>query len=401
MTSCISAAAAGQNWRDVVRKLVKSAALEIERSAVKPNIGFLYVTDKLTKDSRSILELLRTITDIPYWIGVSGEAVFSRDAIYRDKPAASCLLMYIDPSHFSILGLNGDDYDRGIQCMVDQHHEVDALTTHLYQNAEASFDPNVLLNVLHAKTASFFTGALSSARGAHAVFTHNKQDNAAAAICFSPEVVTASSVFDGVIPVSKPHKVSNYKKTDIMALDGQPVKDVLSQDLENWLKANHDHVDEGQERDLKSLITLFRAAYGDLCLAFKDYKSDMPRQLIHPLLSYDEKAGALRTIHNVQENEELSFVFRDITAIKKDLAQKLMRLRQRLSDQDVLDSVVGGIYISNIGRYNKDAPNIEMTLIKEILGDIPLAGFCSTGEIHHRQLYSYTGVLTLFINKVA
>jgi hypothetical protein len=83
--------------------------------------------------------------------------------------------------------------------------------------------------------------------------------------------------------------------------------------------------------------------------------------------------------------------------LKKDLAKKLMDLRARLKDEDLLDCIKGGIYISHASRLDKSAPDIEMILIKEIIGDIPLAGFYSSGEISNDTLYSFTGVLTLFL----
>jgi small ligand-binding sensory domain FIST len=36
-------------------------------------------------------------------------------------------------------------------------------------------------------------------------------------------------------------------------------------------------------------------------------------------------------------------------------------------------------------------------MIREALGDIPLAGVSCNGEISHNRLYGYTGVLTLFL----
>jgi small ligand-binding sensory domain FIST len=42
------------------------------------------------------------------------------------------------------------------------------------------------------------------------------------------------------------------------------------------------------------------------------------------------------------------------------------------------------------------APNRELGLIRDTLGDFPLVGFFANGEISHNRLYGYTGVLTLF-----
>jgi small ligand-binding sensory domain FIST len=39
----------------------------------------------------------------------------------------------------------------------------------------------------------------------------------------------------------------------------------------------------------------------------------------------------------------------------------------------------------------------EMKLVREELGDLPVAGFYANGEISHTRLYGYTGVLTVFL----
>jgi len=58
----------------------------------------------------------------------------------------------------------------------------------------------------------------------------------------------------------------------------------------------------------------------------------------------------------------------------------------------------GGVYYSCLGRgqHMFGAPNREMELIRDALGDFPLVGFFANGEISHNRLYGYTGVLTLF-----
>ncbi len=38
-----------------------------------------------------------------------------------------------------------------------------------------------------------------------------------------------------------------------------------------------------------------------------------------------------------------------------------------------------------------------MRLIRDELGDLPLAGFYANGEISNNRLYGYTGVLALFL----
>ena len=49
---------------------------------------------------------------------------------------------------------------------------------------------------------------------------------------------------------------------------------------------------------------------------------------------------------------------------------------------------------------NPDHPIVEAGLVEKFeaaLGPVPLAGFFTNGEIFRNRLYSYTGVLTLFL----
>lgn len=59
----------------------------------------------------------------------------------------------------------------------------------------------------------------------------------------------------------------------------------------------------------------------------------------------------------------------------------------------------GGLYISCVGRGQRQFGDNseELKLIAAELGDFPLAGFFANGELYRGRLYSYTGVLTLFL----
>ena len=60
--------------------------------------------------------------------------------------------------------------------------------------------------------------------------------------------------------------------------------------------------------------------------------------------------------------------------------------------------IAGAIYVSCTGRGGPHfgAPSAELAIIRRALGDVPLVGFFAAGEIAHRNLYGYTGVLTVF-----
>ena len=65
-------------------------------------------------------------------------------------------------------------------------------------------------------------------------------------------------------------------------------------------------------------------------------------------------------------------------------------------------AIAGAVYISHIERGGDyfGANNGEIALLHQVLGDIPLVGMFSTGEIAGQQLNRYGGVLMLFTQPV-
>jgi len=88
------------------------------------------------------------------------------------------------------------------------------------------------------------------------------------------------------------------------------------------------------------------------------------------------------------------FVRRDPAAALADLRRMLDGLRHRFDG-----TPKGGLYHSCIARGpNQFGPDaVELGMIREVFGDFPLAGLFGNGEISRDRLYTYTGVLTLFV----
>ena len=85
---------------------------------------------------------------------------------------------------------------------------------------------------------------------------------------------------------------------------------------------------------------------------------------------------------------------RDEAAARTDLKRMLDQVKRRLQGPPR-----AALYFSCIARganlFGPDAA--EMRLIRDELGDLPLAGFYANGEISNNRLYGYTGVLALFL----
>jgi small ligand-binding sensory domain FIST len=88
------------------------------------------------------------------------------------------------------------------------------------------------------------------------------------------------------------------------------------------------------------------------------------------------------------------FCRRDGQTARDDLARMLADLKRRATAP-----IKGAVYFTCLGRGPNmfGAPSAELAAIKDELGDVPLVGFFCNGEISHNRVYSYTGVLSLFL----
>jgi small ligand-binding sensory domain FIST len=114
----------------------------------------------------------------------------------------------------------------------------------------------------------------------------------------------------------------------------------------------------------------------------------------------------------VPEGTRLTFSERNAAAARADLMRMCAEIREELETESVSDEqwadplqaeparpILGAIYISCIGRGGPHfgQPNAELQIVRHALGDVPLVGFFASGEIAHRQVYGYSGVLTVFV----
>jgi len=88
-----------------------------------------------------------------------------------------------------------------------------------------------------------------------------------------------------------------------------------------------------------------------------------------------------------------------VAAARRDLVRICSEIRDELDSADEpARRILGALYVSCAGRGGPHfgGPSAELKIVQHALGDVPLAGFFAGGEIAHRHLYGYTGVLTVF-----
>ncbi|MDA1308420.1 MAG: FIST C-terminal domain-containing protein [Proteobacteria bacterium] len=109
----------------------------------------------------------------------------------------------------------------------------------------------------------------------------------------------------------------------------------------------------------------------------------------------DPQNKVVAIAETVPEGDPVLFCPRDRDSAIEDMRRMTGDLKRRVGDRPIR----GGLYVSCAARGPNQfaAPDRETDIIRDTLGEFPMAGFFANGEISRDRIYAYTGVLTLFL----
>ena len=332
------------------------------------SLGFLYVTDAFADELDAILAFFKSATGVPHWTGSVGVGICATATEYLEQPAMALMLGEFAADDFSMLP------------PLRAPHDIDA------QQADAYFalvhgDPansrmQELIDGLAAHVSSgFVVGGLSSSRGETAQICDAVVSGGLSGVLFSERVKLATRLTQGISPLGPRHRITAANKNIVGSLDHRPALDVMK-----------DEIGEVLARDL-------RRAAGYIFVGLPVRGSDTGDYLVRNILGVDPQNNLVAISDYIELGDELLFCRRDQHTAEEDLLRMLAAIRAQLNVP-----IRGGVYYSCLGRgqHMFGAPNRELELVRDTLGDFPLVGFFANGEISHNRLYGYTGVLTLF-----
>ncbi len=364
--------ASGDDWRDIAERCV----VQLGVVWPKANLGFVYVTDLLAGQFGDIVALLRERTGVAHWTGTVGVAVVAPAHEYYDEPAMAVMIGALPPDSFCMLpplGQLADVVDLGARYLADGNPPYLALVHGDPTNPQLVG----LVEELAARMSSgFLLGGLSSARNDnHVQFADDLTQGGLSGVCFTQEAGLISRITQGCSPIGPRHRISEATRNVLVRLDGRPALTVFKDDIGEILA-----------RDITRVG-------GYIFAALPVVGSDTGDYLVRHVVGVDPDHDLVAIGERVQTGEEIMFCRRDAQTALDDMVAMLERLVEELPG-----SPRGGLYYSCLGRginlFGEEA--VELKLIRDMLGDIPLVGFYCNGEIHHNRLYGYTGVLCLF-----
>jgi small ligand-binding sensory domain FIST len=338
------------------------------------NLGFLYVTDSFADQLDEILARLKADTGIVTWTGSVGLGIIAQDREYHDVPAVSLLVGALPPGGFRLMPALNESVTELPAPLLEWIRLTNAGVAVVHgdpDNAQIS----QLLEELSDAIGGFLIGGLTSARGQRRQVAGGVTRGGLSGVIFSPAVAVSTGLTQGCTPFGQVHEVTECRRNIAIQLDNRPALDVFN-----------DEVGEVLANDPA------RAA-GYIFAALPVRGSDTGDYLVRNLLGLDSNNKLIAIGEYLSPGDALQFCRRDRKTARDDLQRMLKELLARTPGRPR-----AALYYSCLGRgpHMFGEESTEVRLIQEALGGIPLAGFFCNGEISHRRLYGYTGVLTLF-----
>jgi len=360
--------ARGRDWQDAAQAVLG------QLGSGAGNLGFVYATDLLADHLGEIVDFLRERTGVAHWTGTVGMGVCATGAEYMDEPALAVLTGDFDPACFRVFsGVRTVAEAQGAELACPDGSAHFAVVHADPQHREL---PKLIEKLARRVDSRFLVGGLTSSRRENLQVADGIVEGGLSGVAFSDQVAIATRLTQGCSPVGSRHVVTEAQRNVVVRLDGRPALDVMREDI-----------GEALSRDLNRLG-------GTVFAGLMIPGTDTGDYVVRHLVGIDPSSRLIAIGDYAKTGGELMFCRRDAKSARDDMARMLESIKEGLFARPR-----AGLYYSCLGRgaglFGADAA--ELGMIRDALGEFPLAGFFCNGEISHHRLYGYTGVLTLFV----
>ncbi|WP_018144897.1 FIST C-terminal domain-containing protein [Thioalkalivibrio sp. AKL6] len=369
-----SATARGDEPGALATTLIAELGEQPVRGDDQVRVGFIYLSDPLSRHARSLLKHLREGLGIDHFVGGMAMAIIGpRDELYEQPgvtlmigefPASSVRVIYHPVRRFEDLVQELDGF-------------LDPQTPgRLILNADPQTEGlEGILTEIGERSAWFATGGVNSGEPGVVQIADGVSASGITGLALRDDVAIAARHSQGCTPLPGQHELTETWRNIVVRLDGQQalpafkgiIGDVLSRDLER--------------------------ALGYILVGFPIAGSDTGDYRVRNIIGVDLDQEVLAIGEMLEPGSQILFVRRDGQAARDDLERMLEQVRAQAPN-----GIRGALYVSCVGRgrHQFGQEGAELAIVQKGLGDVPLVGFFANGEIFANRLYGYTGVLTLF-----
>jgi small ligand-binding sensory domain FIST len=374
----------------------------------EPSLGLVYFTDHYAAQAEALYAALRTRWPGVAWAGTVGIGVCAGGVEYFDEPALVLMLSTLPAGHFRVFS--------GARPLA----QIEPAAALVHADPAAQ-DLSELLDDLSGRmTSGYLFGGLSASRLRRCQIAEGVFEGGLSGVAFTRDVGVVSRVTQGCQPIGPLRRITGCERNLVTELDGRSALECLLGDLDIKL-------DPPQQAMAALRATLVGLAapraplplHADGSQALARHRAFGDDVRVRHLIGLDPARGGVAVADRVEPGMTLAFCQRDVAAARRDLTRICAEIRDELvpdsavlapagaearagaergAPADPASHIAGAVYVSCSGRGGPHfgAPSAELQIVRHALGDVPLVGFFAAGEIGHRHLYGYTGVLTVF-----
>ena len=367
-----------------------------------PTLGWLYLTDHYADAADALLAEARTRWPGVAWVGAVGVGVSACGVEYFDEPALSIMLGDLPPETFRVF--SGARPLAGFPAGTAQVH-ADPATPDLGE---------LVADLCDRTASSYLFGGLAASRGRNLHIADGVWRGGLSGVAFGEEVEIVSRVTQGCQPLGAARRITGADRNLVHTLDDEPALDVLLREVGLPGAEVRDALPSIRQT-LVGLTDRTDSATPNAFATPARHASFGSDTRVRHIIGVDPLRRSIAIADGAVVGEHLAFCRRDTEAARRDLMRICAEIREEVESESrpaalalrnprapVAEgpaSMAGAIYVSCSGRGGPHfgAPSAELAIVRHALGNVPLAGFFAGGEIGHRHLYGYTGVLTVFV----
>ena len=340
------------------------------------SLGFIYATDGLAYQLDAIMAKIRQQLTVNDWVGTVGLGVCCNEEEFYDEPVVVMMLTRL--KDYTLFKLSDSNQGQVLSALSLETKQPNFAVIH-GNPGNANF-PNSFDDLCSKLSDTFFVGGLSSSNNIAPQILTDVVDASISGVLFTDYSKLVVSHTQGCVPLENKHIITKCEKNLVLELDHRPAVDVIKEDIGEVL---------AQSLENKNLEQIA----GYIFAGFPIQQSDTNDYLVRNIIGFNFERSIIAVGEFVEEGCPMIFCRRDGNSAVQDMQRMLVEVKSRIGDKPK-----GALYFSCLarGRNQFGGDSVELKMIREQLGEIPLVGFFANGEILHNRLYGYTGVLTVF-----
>jgi small ligand-binding sensory domain FIST len=359
----------------------------LERSGTdRADLALVFVSGEAHPRAHEALHAVRRVSGARTVLGCSGTGILTDHHEVEDKPAVAVLVVRCESLVATpfLFERQGEREDLGTEVA----HQVGATVAEggciVVLPDAMGCNPTAMLAQLH-EVVGFVPvlGAVAAGTPMFELYNTEAAEGALVGVALSG-LAPLIGVAQGCAPIGEPFVITRAEANVIQHIGNRPALQML-EDAIGALPGAADRI---------------RRSGVFAGLAMDPAKSPLERGdfLVRNLIGADRASGALAVGERVRVGQTVQFQIRDAEAADQDLRGMLEELKTRLAGR----RAAFGCYFNCAGRGRGlfGAPNHDVTLIRQHLGEFPLVGFFGNGEFapigRQNFFHNYTGALVVF-----